>query len=497
MRSTIKSIKIAVLSMFAVPIGALLVALNKKTTLDDLFIASVGKNDARTMAELRSKGLSFESFCAADIKNQYADVCSLIDQVHLFQWAAIATCVLGLIAIALAIIVPWLAGGSRKWLALTFSPTVRMVTFAVGVSFCMQAVLAAYGLYTAEVQTVGQFHPQIIGAIAIGGLFAGGLVLKSTFSIFQHRPMFVIGKMLDPAEEPEFFTKLAGLANRLGAAMPENVVVGMEPNFYVTSAPIILAGQEKALHGNTLYVSLPLCRLMTRSELDAVIGHEFGHFSGEDTAYSLKFAPAYRTLSEALMAVSRQARMGGLTSALAIPAASMLDFCLTQFARVERRIGRERELLADRAGASIGGALPLATALLKAGLYTPIWPMIVGKSIENLNAGRSYRNLSELFGQVSDPYGREGVEKKIREFAGQALVHPTDTHPSTRDRISALKLDVAEISTLRLVPPDQDQASLQFRSLTTIEETLTVTYLRWLLATHQAVLPESEQTLPS
>src|SRR5262249_51048997 len=154
--------------------------------------------------------------------------------------------------------------------------------------------------------------------------------------------------------------------------------VGLEPTFFVTSAPVQLAGQSQPLRGNTLYLSAPLCRLFTAPELDAVIGHEFGHFSGSDTLYSTRFAPAYRTLHKALLAVHRQASGGGAVSAMAIPARSMLDFCLSQFARPERRISREREHAADQVGASIAGPMALATALLKVGLFVPMWGPTVG-----------------------------------------------------------------------------------------------------------------------
>ena len=323
-------------------------------------------------------------------------------------------------------------------------------------------------------------------------MIAGVLVLKSTFSIFRPMPMFVVGKRLVPSEEPTFFARLAGLARKIGAAPPANVVIGLEPNFFVTSAPVQIVGEPHPMKGSTLYLSTPLMRLLTSAELDAVIGHEFGHFSGEDTLYSMRFAPAYRTLHDALIAVARHAARGGLMSAMAVPARSMMNFCLLQFARPERRISREREHLADQAGASIAGPTPLATALLKVGIYVPLWQPLLASTVETLNGGKAFTNMSEVFGTMSTGYGGEDTTTKMKECAGEAMAHPTDTHPTTRERIAALKLNLDDVAVEQVLPAKAEQAALELTTLSAIEEALSATYQHLLVASGQAVPPEAQ-----
>lgn len=489
MRSLLKSVVIAVLAMLAVPIGAFVLANYNKANLDAQFLKAVSGNNEQVATALHNKGVSFESFCAADTTGQYAKVCSAIDEIHYFEWGALAACILGLTALGLAIFVPVAAGRNRRWLALAFSPTVRIVTFAVGVSFCVQAVLAAHGLYILETQAVGRFHVQLIGAIGIGGIVAGFLVLKSTFSIFRHKPMLIVGQRLDSSQEPAFFARLVDLASKTGAAVPANVVVGLEPNFFVTSAPVQLVGEPQSLQGNTLYLSAPLCRMLTTAELDAVVGHEFGHFSGQDTLYSMRFAPAYRTLHDAMLAVARQASLGGLVSAMALPASSMLNFCLLQFARPERRISREREHLADQAGASIGGPMPLATALLKVGMYVPLWGPAIGSAVDLLNDGKAYKNLAETFASMSLDYGSSDQTAKLQDVAGAAMAHPTDTHPTTRERIAALSLDLDAISAEH-ISAAAGQSALSITALAAVEEALSETYHRLLIVAGRATPPD-------
>jgi Zn-dependent protease with chaperone function len=487
MFSLVISVSTAVLAMLAVPIGALILAGYRRVDLDDRFFQAVGKYDQQIAATLRSRGISPESFCAADFERAYIKACGPFEDLYYFEWGALAACLLGVTALALAILVPVATGHSRKWLAVVFSPTVRLVTLSVGISFCLQALLAAYGVYLLESHAIGRLHLQLVGAIGIGGLIAGVLVLKSTFSIFRPMPMFVVGKRLVPAEEPTFFARLAALAGKIGATRPANVVIGLEPNFFVTSAPVQIVGEPHPMRGSTLYLSAPLMRLLTSAELDAVIGHEFGHFSGEDTLYSMRFAPAYRTLHEALSAVARHAARGGLISAMAIPARSMMNFCLLQFARSERRISREREHLADRAGASIAGPTPLVTALLKVGIYGPLWEPLLASTVETLNGGKAFTNMSEVFGTMSTDYGGEDMPTKMEECARAALAHPTDTHPTTRERIAALNLNLGEIAADQVLPAKAEQAALELTTLSAIEETLSDTYQHLLVTSGQAV----------
>ena len=56
------------------------------------------------------------------------------------------------------------------------------------------------------------------------------------------------------------------------------------------------AGQRPAgAEGRVLYLPLPYMAFLDRAQVSAVIAHELGHFTGEDTGYSLRFAPIYRS----------------------------------------------------------------------------------------------------------------------------------------------------------------------------------------------------------
>ena len=101
---------------------------------------------------------------------------------------------------------------------------------------------------------------------------------------------------------------VAGVAESVGSRAPYNIIIGMTGNFYVTQVPIVLFDGTR-LNRRTLYLSGPLLHLMDVEEVKAVLGHEFSHFTGNDTLYSSQVAPAYRSMREGM--ASMKASMEG------------------------------------------------------------------------------------------------------------------------------------------------------------------------------------------
>ncbi len=92
------------------------------------------------------------------------------------------------------------------------------------------------------------------------------------------------------------------VAQTLGAPHPDNIFLGLEPNYFVTESPV--RAQGVLADGYSLYLSVPATRLMTEPELRAIIGHEFGHFRGADTAFTKQFFPLYNSAAKALAAMA-------------------------------------------------------------------------------------------------------------------------------------------------------------------------------------------------
>jgi hypothetical protein len=109
----------------------------------------------------------------------------------------------------------------------------------------------------------------------------------------------------------------------------------------------------------------------------------------------------------------------------------------------------------------------MASALVKVYTYGLLWGQHSEEWIvEALNEGKVFTNISNLFVQVFTP--EESLLKQIAQDSSSRLTHPTDTHPSLKDRLSAL----GEHPLLKLGTEGESAAGL-FPDLATLEEKLT------------------------
>lgn len=409
----------------------------------------------------------------AEIDGDLFVFCAEMSALGLLMKVSIVAGVFG-IGIPLVFLLASIASGkNRARLSVIFPVTVHATLIFTTISAAMQGAVLTFGLFIAESYYLDRVHIYLIGAVGLG---SAGVVYKlfmESLSFGTKFENFVHGVSVGEDSAPGLHSFVKGLAEKLGARPPDNIIVGLEPNFFVTSAEVRIPNSPRPLQGETLYVSLPLARLMNVSEFAAVIGHELGHFRGEDTAYSLKFAPVYAGLGNALMATSHESGEG-IAGLAKLPAKAMLNFMMDIFAMNERAIGRERELMADEAGAEASSARALVTSLMKISLYVEIWAFIQAENVHRLNEGKTTKNLSSLL----ESRARFDIEhKKIDEIidavAETRIAHPTDTHPTVSERMKSLSVERAAIDKSQILVPE-NSAVLLFRNALSLEEKLTV-----------------------
>jgi Zn-dependent protease with chaperone function/uncharacterized tellurite resistance protein B-like protein len=418
----------------------------------------------------------FQTLCAMPEAGSDDDLfafCTEMKGLSLLMTVSIVAGIFGIAIPLVFLLASILSGTDRRRLAIIFPITVQATLVFVTVSAAMQGAVLTYGLFVAESYYLGRIHIYLIAVVGFGAAGVAYKLLMESLSFGARHENFIHAVSIGEDKAPGLHFFVTGLAEKLGARPPDNIIVGLDPTFFVTSANIRIPDSPRPLEGETLYVSLPLTRLMSVSELAAVVGHELGHFRGEDTAYSLKFAPVYAGLGNALMATSRHSGEG-LTSLAKLPAKAMLSFMMDIFAMNERGIGRERELMADEAGAEAASATALVTSLMKVSLYAQIWDYLQAENIHRLNEGKTTRNLSSLL----ESRARFDIEhKKIDEIidavAETRTAHPTDTHPTVSERMKSLGVQRAEINKSQILVPETS-AVLLFRNALALEEKLTV-----------------------
>jgi Zn-dependent protease with chaperone function len=484
-----KRILLLIALVAAIPVGGYLAGVYVESDFEKQWAELVAKELGDKGIEAVKTGLlSLNRFCS-DPQAAAESACQTYANVRLLKNSSVLALIAGLGLLLVIFLGARVASSSRILLLNVFAPGIKFVLLALFALILVQGAIATYGAYIFEATTVHRVHFFLIGGIGFGALLGAFAMIKAGFSISRRATTSVLGKTVSEGTEPQLWKFVREIAVRLGASPPNNIVIGLEPNFYVTSADVVVYPGANKQPNETLYLSLPLMRILSRDELTAVIGHELGHFRGEDTKFSLRFYPIYAGTGQALAALESQNEDGARALAL-LPAFAILSFFMEQFAQAERTIGRNRELEADKAGASVATGRALATSLLKIGAFAPLWGSIRSAMVEALNQGKSYKNVSALYAEVAASSGKPEL---LDEVAATTTAHPTDTHPPTGARIQALGLSVAELRKEALtVHPDTSSASL-LTNATEIEEELTDVEHRVLLELGAARLPEGEQ----
>jgi hypothetical protein len=230
--------------------------------------------------------------------------------------------------------------------------------------------------------------------------------------------------------------------------------------------------------------------MLTIDEIKGIIGHELGHFRGKDTHYSLNFSPVYSGLSHAISSIGGEEEAGSIAT---LPAYIVLSYILDVFHKNISEINRDREFEADKAASEVAPSSALSSSLLKIGLYSSCWSSLEEKAVARLMKGKITKNLSQLFlSSVNYDTNQEAIPEIINQIASQTIAHPTDSHPSTANRISKLGINIDDIDDNLLTAPDNACIEL-IDNPKIIEEELTTLQLHYYVALGVNVPQESNQ----
>lgn len=304
--------------------------------------------------------------------------------------------------------------------------TLGTVAFVAAVAF-EAAALAQPGLGSAEMKMIAVAIAAVLASLWVAGKTL--LRLRHALAAFEPDPLPMLGRPVGPAEAPGLWRLVTELATKLDALAPESIVVGLTEGFSVSAGPKILEPAEQALDGRTLYVPLPYLALLRPDEIATIISHELAHFAGGDTSYSLRFLPIYAGVDRSLSAVADGAASGSAFGLLR-PAMRLGSFVMDQFHYAVRHWSREREFAADALSVRPTSPDAAMRALLRTGAVTPRVNETLDHAIEFPHAAPADLVTASietaLARGLDDPGEHLGIEQ----------AHPTDTHPTTRDRLA-------------------------------------------------------------
>ncbi len=449
------------------------------------FIANAIINDLDS-----GKNYSIVDLCFSPLGHSTAKIinaCNEIKKIHYLKLGSIITGSISIGLIILYVLISIACGTKRKLISLIFPILVPLTTLIVSGLILIQGVIITYGAYIGESYLIGRVHLFLIGALGIGALIGSLKLLSSLFS-FKTKPEFpVFGKLILQKDNEKIWTFVKNIASDLNARIPDNIIVGLEPTFFATSANVKLINDNKLIKGETLFLSVVLMRLFTKSELKSVIGHELGHFRGDDTSYSMKFAPVYSGMQKSIKSIDGSE---GETSIVTVPAVAMLSAMLDIFSMNVLKISRIREFEADKAGISVSSSEDFGIALGKVATFSLFWNKVRDENINRLNQGKISGNLSEVF-EDSSKYDLSvaEIETIVENILETKITHPTDTHPSISDRYAGINFDIKGL-TIKKISIIGNSLQELFPNSLEIEKELTVFEHRFLIALGVVSLPE-------
>jgi len=250
---------------------------------------------------------------------EFDQLCARQSHLNLLSGTSAGAGAAGLILLGLIMLAGRLARDNRSLLLAFFKPGLYVTTVVLTALILVHAAIAMAAIYYGEAALIRRVHVGIVGTIALGALAGVVAMAQNTFTLVRKARTFVVGSSLTREQAPLLWNEVDATARRLGALQPQNVVVGLDPNFFVTEAEVVCL--DRALTGRTLYCSLPLCRILSKPEFTAIIGHELGHFQGQDTRFSASFYPIYRGTASSIHALSAAGGGSIMATAIRSPAA--------------------------------------------------------------------------------------------------------------------------------------------------------------------------------
>ena len=253
------------------------------------------------------------------------------------------------------------------------------------------------------------------------------------------------GEVLDQNAAAGLWNELRLICDQVGTAMPDQVVAGIDVNFFVTELPVTVG--NKTYHGRTLYISLALLKQLNGGESGAVLAHEMAHFSGQDTLFSKRTAPLLVRYNNYLQGLYE----GGISRPI-------FYFMLCFRGLFELSLGklsREREFRADRIAAEITSSSSMVGALLRIGAYAAYRDTIQKELFDReqvLQTANICERIEQGFPQfavsfLSDP-----------RLSSLQTAHPFDTHPPLVQRLAAVGVPLESPDAQRLLATQGDGA---------------------------------------
>ncbi|MFB7613494.1 M48 family metalloprotease [Kitasatospora sp. NPDC056181] len=330
--------------------------------------------------------------------------------------------------------------------------------FALGILAALLAVDVS--LYQAS----GQLRPALFKVWALSAV-VGYPVVRVVFLTRRRKDDDELpGVPATREQQPAIWALVDRIAEQTGVRGPAEIRLVHQVNASVMEETRLLGLLPGKRH---LLIGVPLLMGLTEGELEAVLAHEFGHYSNRDVrlagvtvagraavlhtigglheradAHQAKETVKLRAKAEKRLAKGRkpsgEEASGGVDRALA----KVFTLYAKLFFRISEAVGRRQEYAADLTAARIAGRDATAAALRKLPVLDSAQDFYLG-SYATIGwgagllppAGQVYGGLAHL---LADPKRRQ----ELAEYALELPEHrpdPYDSHPPIDRRVAAIE----------------------------------------------------------
>jgi Zn-dependent protease with chaperone function len=436
----------ATLSLFAIPGASLWFVAHAQAQRDQAYLTQASAAVERESAMTREQQLEAKEFlqrrppsraCRDDSQEaaRYrANVCAPYSELWQYDLvrAISAWTLAGGAAVLFAIFaIGALAFVNRDLQYTSFVAGWGLLRVASAASVIVQGALLVWLSFWV---TAFFFERYFVKLILIAGVLAGVAVLYAIVGIFRRPPRIagIEGELIRESDAPALWRHIRQCAQDVGTAPPDHIVAGIDVNFFVTESPLTVG--EQTLQGRCLFVSLPLLRILDRTEADAVLGHELAHFSGGDTASSAALGPKLVQYDHYCQLMQQR----GATRAVF----HLIYLYRFIFELALRRDSRAREFRADRVAAKLASAQGIVRSLIKISAYSCYRSEIEQQLFQQ---DARHEGALGIAGQVAvglAPYAASAHFTNAMKTAN--VPHPFDSHPPLEERMQNVGLAIEE-----------------------------------------------------
>ena len=435
----------SLLSLFLVPAFTYWFAQHVESKHDARFIEQVSARinaDSNLTAEEKSHQLEFfrlhppstacdykgteaagyrESVCA-----RYSDNWQFIMARKVAGWT-----MLGGLAVSISVL---LLGAfaflSEKIQYLSFVTGWRLLTFSSSLNILAQGAMLMWLSFWVTAYFMNRYSIKLIAVAVIIVALAVFYVIASIFKRVENHHQ-IQGELISEQAAPGLWQRIRDLATRLKTAAPDHIIAGIDANFFVTESSLNVDG--RSLRGRSLFISLPLLRLLSQAEADAILVHELAHFRGGDTAHSAALGPKLAQYDQ----YCNEMRSAHIPMVFYLMCLYRMIFEIASASN-----SRNREFLADRIAAKLIAPAAVSNSLIKVAAYATYRAEIENQLFSRNEQHGASLGIAQFVASGLHPYARSSDFLDTMKHA--STPHPYDSHPKMAERMKNVGHVVAE-----------------------------------------------------